>query len=150
MGGLVATCLASQNPDLRAGLILIASGFSSPSTMPTKIPTKEEICGFLYADEEMVRKCMTQRLFMLDRPDVLMRDLQAAARFDYTRYPVAKEIPALVIVGEKDTRVSLDSSKKAAQFLNTRLEIIHSCGHMPMVEKPVLTAEKISLFLSNL
>ncbi len=149
MGGLVAACFASQNPDLTEGLILVASGFSPPSAMPAKIPTKEEICRFLYADEERIKKCLTQRLFMLDRPEVLLKDLQAAAKFDYTRYPVANEIPAFVIAGEKDTRVSLESSRTAARSLNAKLEIIPSSGHMPMVEKPAETAQKISAFLSN-
>jgi pimeloyl-ACP methyl ester carboxylesterase len=149
MGGLIATCLTSQNPDLTAGLILVASGFAPPSAIPTKIPTKEEICGFLYSDEKMAKKCLTQRLFMLDRPKVLLRDLQAAAKFDHSRYPVAPNIPALVIAAEKDTRVSLESSRAAARFLNAQLEIIPSSGHMPMVEKPAATAEKISLFLSK-
>jgi pimeloyl-ACP methyl ester carboxylesterase len=149
MGGLVASCFASQNPDLTAGLILVASGFTSPGPVPTKIPTKEEICRFLYADEELVKKCLTQRLFMLDRPAVLLKDLQAAARFDYSRHPVTAEIPALVIAAEKDSRVSHESSQTAARFLNAKLEIIASSGHMPMVEKPAPTAETISSFLSS-
>ncbi len=147
MGGLVATCLASQNPEITAGLILVSSGFQPPYPPPSKAPTQEEICRFLYADEELVKKCLTQRLFMLDRPDVLLNDLQASAKFDYLRYPLAKSIPAFVITGEKDIRVSIAASLTAADFLGAKLEIIPSCGHMPMVEKPVQTAQVIRKFL---
>jgi len=147
MGGLVATCFASRNPDLAVGLILVSSGFSPPTAVPTKIPTQEEICRFLYADGDLVKKCMTQHLFMLDRPDVLLKDLQASARFDYARYPVAKNIPSFVITGEKDIRISMAVSLTAADFLGAKLEIIPACGHMPMVEKPVQTAQAIQKFL---
>jgi len=147
MGGLVAACLASQSPEITAALILVSSGFAPPTAVPNKIPTQEEICRFLHADEEMVKKCLTQRLFMLDRPDVLLKDLQASARFDYQRYPVAKNIPAFVMTGEKDICISLAASLTAADFLGGKLEIIPSSGHMPMVEKPVQTAQAIQKFL---
>ncbi len=147
MGGLVATCFASKNQDSVAGLILISSSFSPPYPPPTKIPTKEEICRFLYADEELIKKCLTQRLFMLERPDVLLKDLQASARFDYSHHPVSKNIPAFVITGEKDIRATLQSTVITADFLGAKLKIIPSCGHMPVVEKPVQTAQAIQKFL---
>ncbi|MCI0331583.1 MAG: alpha/beta hydrolase [candidate division Zixibacteria bacterium] len=149
MGGLVATCFASQNPDFIAGLVLISSGFSPPSEPPSKVPAKEEICRMLYSDEKLVQECFKQRLFMLDRPEVLLKDLQASARFDYSKYRVGERIPKFVLTGEKDRRITLEAPQTAAAFLNAPLEIIPDCGHMPMIEKPEQTYEAIRQFLDQ-
>lgn len=149
MGGLVGTSLVSQNPAIAAGLILVSSGFSSPSPPPPTIPSKEEICRMLYSQEEMIRECIKQRLFMLDRPEVLLKDLQASARFDYSQYKVNEKIPGFVLTGEKDRRIDLKATRRAAQFLNAGLEIIPDCGHMPMIEKPEQTAAAIRQFLDQ-
>ena len=149
MGGLVAACLASQNPVSVAGLILISGGFSSPSPPPSKIPTKEEICRMLYSKEEYIQECVKQRLFMLDRPEVLLKDLQASARFDYSKYKPNENLPKFVLTGEKDRRIALQTTQTAAMFLNAPLEIIPDCGHMPMIEKPRPTAEAIGQFLDQ-
>lgn len=147
MGGLVASCFASRNLNSIAGLVLISSGFSPPSEPPSKVPTKEEICRMLYSDEKLIQECFKQRLFMLDRPEVLLKDLQASARFDYSKYRVNENIPKFILTGEKDHRIDLQTTQTAAKFLNAPLEIIPDCGHMPMIEKPALTAETIGQFL---
>ncbi|MGH8004913.1 MAG: alpha/beta fold hydrolase, partial [Limisphaerales bacterium] len=141
MGGLVATCFASQNPDFVTGLILVSSGFSLPSPPPTKVPTKEEICRMLYSKEELIQECIKQRLFMLDRPEVLLKDLQASARFDYSNYKPNENIPVFVLTGEKDRRIALQTTQTAAKLLNAPLEIIPDCGHMPMIEKSIDTSK---------
>lgn len=148
MGGLVATCFASQNSDFVAGLILVSSGFSPPSP-PPKVPSKEEICRMLYSKEELIQECIKQRLFMLDRPEVLLKDLQASARFDYSKYKVNENIPVFVLTGEKDRGIALQTTRTAAEFLNAPLEIIPDCGHMPMIEKPVDTSKTIQQFLKG-
>ncbi|MGE5692620.1 MAG: alpha/beta fold hydrolase [Candidatus Zixiibacteriota bacterium] len=149
MGGLVATCLASQNPHLIAALILVSSGFSPRSTPPSKVLSKEKICRMLYYKEELVRECTKQRLFMLDRPEVLLRDLQASAQFDYSKYRVGETIPKFVLTGEKDRRIALEASQTAADFLNVPPEIIPDCGHMPMIEKPTETSQAVGRFLKD-
>ncbi|MCI0406140.1 MAG: alpha/beta hydrolase [candidate division Zixibacteria bacterium] len=148
MGGLIATCFASQNPNLAAALILVSSGFSSPSPPPIQVPPKEEICRMLYSKEELIQECIKQRLFMLDRPEVLLKDLQAAARFEYAKYKVNENIPAFALTGENDRRVTLQATQTAAKFLNASLEIIPDCGHMPMIEKPTDTSKAILKFLN--
>jgi pimeloyl-ACP methyl ester carboxylesterase len=147
MGGLVAACLASKNPDSAAGLILISSGFSSPSSPPSKVPTKEEICRMLYSKEELIQECKKQRLFMLDRPEVLLKNLQASARFEYSKYKVSEAIPKFVLTGEKDNRIPLQAAQTAAGFLKAPLEIIPDCGHMPMIEKPADISKALRQFL---
>ncbi len=147
MGGLVATCFAAQNPDFVAGLILISSGFAPPSPPPSKVPTKEEICRMLYSKEEHIQECIKKRLFMLDRPEVLLKDLQASARFGYSKFKVNQNIPVFVLTGEKDRRISLQAAQRAAKFLNAPLKIISDCGHMPMIEKPADTSKAIRQFL---
>lgn len=149
MGGLVASCFAAQNPDFVAGLILISIGFSLPSPPPPKIPTKEEICRMLYSKEELIQECIKQRLFMLARPEVLLKDLQASARFDYSKYEVKENIPVFFLTGENDRRIALQTTRTATEFLNAPLEIIPDCGHMPMIEKPIDTSKAIQKFLKG-
>ncbi len=149
MGGLVAACFASQNPNSVAGLILVSSGFAPPSPPPSKVPSKEEICRMLYSKEELIRECIKQRLFMLDWPEVLLKDLQAAARFDYSKYKPNENLPQFVLTGEKDRRIILEATQTAVDFLNAPLKIIPDCGHMPMIEKPEPAAEAIGQFLDQ-
>ena len=149
MGGLVVTCLVSQYPAMVAGLILVSSGFSSPTLPPSKTPAKDEICRMLYSKEELIQECKKQRLFMLDRPEVLLKDLQASARFDYSKYRVGETIPKFVLTGEKDRRIALEATQTAAEFLNVLPEIIPDCGHMPMIEKPTETSQAVGRFLKG-
>ncbi len=149
MGGLAATCFASQNPNSVAGLILVSSGFAPPSPPPSKVPSKEEICRMLYSKEELIRECIKKRLFMLNRPEVLLKDLQASARFDYSKCKTNKNLPQFALTGEKDRRIALQATQTAAQFLNAPLEIIPGCGHMPMIEQPEPTAEALRQFLDQ-
>ncbi len=102
----------------------------------------------LYSKEELIQECIKQRLFMLDRPEVLLKDLQAAARFEYAKYKVNENIPAFALTGENDRRVTLQATQTAAKFLNASLEIIPDCGHMPMIEKPTDTSKAILKFLN--
>lgn len=103
----------------------------------------------LYAKEELVHECMKQRLFMLDRPEVLLKDLQANSRFDYSKYKLNENLPKFVLTGEKDRRITPKAAQMAAKFLNVTLEIIPDCGHMPMIEKPKQTSEAIRRFLDG-
>lgn len=149
MGGLIATCFASRNPNLVAALVLVSSGFSPPSPPPSQVPSKEEICRMLYSKEELIQECTKQRLFLLDRPEVLLKDLQASARFDYSKYKLNENLPKFVLTGEKDRRITLEAAQMAAKFLNVTLEIVPDCGHMPMIEKPKQTSEAIRRFLDG-
>ena len=103
----------------------------------------------LYSREELIRECTKQRLFMLDRPEVLLRDLQASARFDYATYRINEIIPKFVLTGEKDRRIALEATQMAAKFFSVPLEIIPDCGHMPMIEEPAQTSEAIRQFLDQ-
>ncbi len=149
MGGLVSACFASQKPNLSAGVVLVSSGFSPPSPSPSKVPTKEEICRTLYSKKELVRECLKQRLFMLERPEVLLKDLQASARFDYSKYKPDENTLKFVLTGAEDARITLEATEMAAKFLNAPLVIIPECGHMPMIEKPEQTSEAVRQFLNR-
>ena len=149
MGGLVATCFASRNRNILGGLILISSGFSPPSEPPSKVPSKEEICRMLYSREALIQKCIQQRLFMLDRPEVLLKDLRASACFDYSKHKLNESIPKFVLTGKNDRRVALQTTQTAAKFLKAPLKIIPDCGHMPMIEKPIDTSKAIQQFLKG-
>ena len=103
----------------------------------------------LYSKEELILECIKQRLFMLDRPEVLLKDLQASARYDYSKHKVNENLPVFVLTGEEDRRIARQTTQTAAKFLNAPLEIIPDCGHMPMIEKPAPTAVAIGQFLDQ-
>lgn len=103
----------------------------------------------LYSKEELIQECTKQRLFLLDRPEVLLKDLQANSRFDYSKYKLNENLPKFVLTGEKDRRITLKAAQMAAKFLNVTLEIIPDGGHMPMIEKPKQTSEAIRRFLDG-
>lgn len=59
-------------------------------------------------------------------------------------------VPVLVMSGEKDKMVSAASAQKLAEACKQgRFVQIDLCGHMPMIEQPLETAEHIQHFLRN-
>ncbi len=61
------------------------------------------------------------------------------------------KIPTLIIWGEYDKIIPLSIGRRLKQAIpNSKLAVIHDCGHMPQEEKPKETVEIISDFLNNL
>ena len=59
-------------------------------------------------------------------------------------------LPSLVILGELDKMVNLESGKKFSNLLeNSTTHIINECGHMIMIEKAFEMREKILKFLES-
>src|SRR5262249_13015448 len=57
---------------------------------------------------------------------------------------------ALIIVGEKDIRTSLDSHRKgAARMGNAQLLSIPECGHLPFLELPEVFNTVVARFLAG-
>lgn len=59
-------------------------------------------------------------------------------------------MPTLVIWGSKDRLVPLATVRRATAALpNARLEVIHHCGHMPIIEQPETTVALMRAFLAG-
>jgi len=75
---------------------------------------------------------------MMDRPDSrqLLKQLS---------------VPALVVAGEQDAVVPVESARAMAEALpRARLVVVAGAGHVPSVEEPEATASALREFLSAL
>ena len=86
-----------------------------------------------------------------DISEILAVDLVACNNY-LNGFEAAKKInlPSLVILGELDKMVNLESGKKFSNLLeNSTTHIINECGHMIMIEKAFEMREKILKFLES-
>ena len=86
-----------------------------------------------------------------DISEILAVDLVACNNY-LNGFEAAKKInlPSLVILGELDKMVNLESGKKFSNLLeNSTTHIINECGHMIMIEKAFEMREKILEFLET-
>ena len=86
-----------------------------------------------------------------DISEILAVDLIACNNY-LNGFEAAKKInlPSLVILGELDKMVNLESGKKLSNLLeNSTTHIINECGHMIMIEKAFEMREKILKFLKS-
>ncbi len=86
-----------------------------------------------------------------DISEILAVDLIACNNY-VNGFEAAKKInlPSLVILGELDKMVNLESGKKFSNLLeNSTTHIINECGHMIMIEKAFEMREKILKFLES-
>ena len=86
-----------------------------------------------------------------DISEILAVDLIACNNY-LNGFEAAKKInlPSLVILGELDKMVNLESGKKFSNLLeNSTTHIINECGHMIMIEKAFEMREKIFKFLES-
>ncbi len=86
-----------------------------------------------------------------DISEILAVDLIACNNY-LNGFEAAKKInlPSLVILGELDKMVNLESGKKFSNLLeNSTTHIINECGHMIMIEKAFEMREKILKFLES-
>jgi len=69
---------------------------------------------------------------------------------DYTSQYVNITLPALLIWGDRDVVVPIDTGKRLSRDLpGARLEIFQDCGHVPQEEEPEKTLSLISRFLQD-
>jgi pimeloyl-ACP methyl ester carboxylesterase len=65
------------------------------------------------------------------------------------RIPTIK-IPTLILWGHNDPVIPLEHAHRFnKEILNSKLEVIQKCGHVPHEEKPEQTAEFINKFFND-
>lgn len=167
MGGYVALEIAAQRPELLAGLVLLAS-HPRADTPEAKARRYEGIQaigqgrrqafleGFLdrlwspWAKERAPRLVGEVRGMAEAVPDqVLEGYLRAMAeRPDHTATWQTLAVPTAVLVGEADPLIPKEmAAAVAAEASRAQLLVVPEAGHLPMVERPVVTAEMLARFV---
>ena len=165
LGGYVALAMTQLQPNLPSGLVLFHS--TAYADNDEKKANRNKVLDFiskngvtsftsnfippLFADQkhpsiEMVRNVAIEASeyavagytkAMRDRPD------QTALLKEFHK-------PVLIISGEKDAGITVDSVKKLAEISKTvELHILPDVAHMGMFEKPDLTGQLIQTFVSR-
>jgi abhydrolase domain-containing protein 6 len=167
MGGHIAGVLASERPErLRALVLMNAAGVQflendfarrlAEGDNPFAIDSPEAFDRWL--DELFVHRPWAPRrvIHALGREQMAQRDFLNALMDDLARgqdaYLLQARLPAihlptLVIWCEGDRLLDVSSVQVlAAGLQDGRSRILDDCGHMPMMEKPVETAELLETF----
>ncbi|MER8041800.1 alpha/beta fold hydrolase [Streptomyces sp. NPDC094032] len=161
-GGVVATALASQRPELVAGLVLIGTGpgldaFIAPQTEPLGLsswpPSDEQLRRF--AGTAFSRAGYRIPSEILDdvrrmSPHTLAAAMQGT--LDYlARQALPERLtplgkPLLVLFGEEDRRWRPSSAADYRVVPGAKVELLAGLGHSPILEDPPRTAVPLLAF----
>jgi pimeloyl-ACP methyl ester carboxylesterase len=85
----------------------------------------------------------------LDRrsPELIREITWNAFSEDARHYAPSVTCPVYVLTGEFDDSCPPDAGGRMAKALGARFEILPSCGHLAMLQSPVLIAGKLSQFI---
>lgn len=168
-GCSVALALALDHPD-RVGRLVLTSAWAYAQQLPTffewaRVPGVGELlwdwfyteqAAYKYANawfdpDRHARPAVVDKVHeAFERPGAI-RAAHAAARAQrfeslQTRYPDVRQ-PTLLVWGAEDTVSELYFGQRlAAEVPRSRLEVIHRCGHMPMIEHPGRYAALVTAF----
>ena len=162
-GGMVATSLAEQRPDLVTALALIDTGprtdafigdnlisrlLSVPVVGPLlwRLRTNNTIRGA--ASTAFTREMTIPDQIIADVREMTYRSLTATSQAAHTflqERPVPDRLaklglPVLVIFGSQDRRWQPSSVEDYRRVPQARVEILNGVGHTPMLEDPDTTA----------
>lgn len=172
LGGAAVIELASANPDLCQGMVLIdAQGFVDGIGPMASLPTPLASLGVQVLKSVPLRSSANQmsyfdkatfatddavrvgRLHCLQEgwSEALVSFMQSGGFSPSQKVPTI-QAPSLVLWGRQDT--ILDGTEFANKFVeqlpNAQLRWIEECGHVPHLEQPDQTADEIREFLSTL
>jgi pimeloyl-ACP methyl ester carboxylesterase len=172
LGGAAVIELASSNPDLCQGMILIdAQGFVDGIGPMASLPTPLASLGVQVLKSVPLRSSANQmsyfdkatfatddavrigRLHCLQEgwSEALVSFMQSGGFSPSQKVPTI-QAPSLVLWGRQDG--ILDGNEFANKFVeqlpNAQLRWIEECGHVPHLEQPDQTADEIREFLSTL
>ncbi|MFJ3791308.1 alpha/beta fold hydrolase [Kitasatospora sp. NPDC090091] len=161
-GGVVATALAEQRPDLVTALALVNTGPGLDAFVPPPSgagalsqwpPTDEEIrrsasTAFSRAGYRIPPEILDDVRRMT--PHTLAATMQAAR--DYLeQQPLPDRLaalgkPLLVVFGEDDRRWRSSSAADYRAVAGAQVELLPGLGHSPLLEDPVRTAASLLAF----
>lgn len=147
MGGGCALAMARQAPE-RIEAVVLTGAHAGPDA-PERRPAREETIAAIRAQgpeavwqgsgpapsgEELIAIVEALR----DRPD----DRAVAA---------ALQVPLLVVVGDQDPMISVETARAVAGSApRARLEVIEGAGHLPSLERPEAFNPLLAEFLESL
>lgn len=170
MGGYVAFRVAARWPERLSGLVLVATRAEADTEDGRARRRKaieriqvEGASAFLADFLPNLVSDQTRR----SRPEVMARLWEAARRVpdralvaclqgmmdrpDSRQLLKQLSVPALVVAGEQDAVVPVESARAMAEALpRARLVVVAGAGHVPSVEEPEATASALREFLSAL
>lgn len=161
LGGMVATQLAQNYPELVKQLILVASSlrFCQASDWPDAVAadvlqgfaanlqndhrqTLQRFLALQVTGESQARQTLRelkQRVFEQDEPEViaLQTGLNILATADLRPLAGKLELPVLLVGGAKDRLVSPQALDNVAALLpDASVAIMPDCGHAPFISQP--------------
>lgn len=161
LGASIALQLALDQPDLLAGLGLIAASahlevpatlvdyFSNPLTIPLGIQLYKQ-WAFSTQTSPAQMEAGLEALRTV-RPAVLAGDWQAAVNFDLNADLACITAPAWVAAGGDDRLARLPCAHYLASSLpSAHLQVIPNAGHMLPLEQPAALAAGLRQFLDGL
>jgi pimeloyl-ACP methyl ester carboxylesterase len=164
-GGIAATGLAEQRPELVAALVLVDTGpnlaaFTAPETAaigPAQWPPTEEqvrqfaATGFARPDFELPADILAE---MRDTPFEVFAALMQDPRWYLEEKALPDRLaavgkPLLVLFGEQDRRWRPSSATDYLAVPGARVEMLPDVGRTPIIEAPARTAELVLDFAAG-
>jgi len=165
LGGYVALALAARHPRRVAGLVL-ADTRAEPDAPEAREgrhasaalvrsegsgPFLDEFVPRLVAAGDAESTAAVRAIADGQEPEAIARALEAlAGRADRRPDLAQMDVPALVIVGDKDTLTPLASSEAMAAALpDAELTVIEGAGHFSALERPREFTDAVRAFLAR-
>lgn len=158
MGALVALA-ACDAPQVK-GIVLLGAAAKMPvnaDLLKTAVDAPNDAIGMIvkwgiFAGHPQVGAVRTvlSSIMHAANPDAVGVDLAACNNFkDGETLAKTVKIPALVISGDQDKMVKTADAQAFAQSIaGAEFGVLKDCGHTPMVEKPIDTAQVLRDFIS--
>ena len=167
MGGTMALQFTLDHPEHVSRLVLVNTfahlNITSPRLLPyllirfilvhtLGLPTQANAVAkrlFPYSDQELLRQALIEQVNMAD-PRAYRAAMRALAWFDVRDRLREIRCPTLVVTGERDTTVPLETQYQLAQGITgARQVVIPAAGHAVTVEKPEAFNQILVEFLCN-
>lgn len=161
MGSAIALRAAIRFPKRVLGLGLLGSGARlrvapailegafDPARAPEAIRLVTDLSFAPQAPERL--KELASRRMAETRPAVLYGDFMACDTFDVTDQLSKISMPTLILCGLEDKMTPLKGSEFLRDHIaGARLETVADAGHMLMLERPDLAAERLADFLNSI
>ncbi|MFD6163243.1 alpha/beta fold hydrolase [Nocardia sp. NPDC060256] len=170
MGGMVATALAEQRPDLVTALALIDSAPSPDAALRqaliprlVPVPVLGQLLWRLRTDKRIRAGLATAFTRDIDLPNAVVDGVRGMTFRSFTLSPkqarrcitarplpdrlAVLDRPVLVVFGSDDRRVRSAAAEEYRIIPGVRIEILPGVGHTPMLEDPRRTADLLLAFL---
>jgi pimeloyl-ACP methyl ester carboxylesterase len=166
MGGYTAAGIARLAPERLQGLVL--SGSTAGADPPERAPVRERwiqiaterggegmweevATSFFPPDTDQAVLERAHAIAAEQKPDDLVRAIQAIRDRPDSTEAVTSGIPLLVVAGDHDPLVTPEIAHGLAGAApNARAQVLESCGHLPNLERPDEFNRILTSFLAAL